>query len=71
MTKENGTKILKIIKGNIEVYTSQMSKIRIAYSGGDAKSAVWYDYNNESIKAQLHNGKIIIINKNGILKNVL
>jgi hypothetical protein len=61
-------KILKIVKGNVEVYNSQtMNKIRTAYSGGDAQRADWYDVTNESVQVQLFSGKVKIINKNGSL----
>lgn len=61
-------KILKIVKGNVEVYNSQtMNKVRTVYTGGDATIAQWYDELNESVQVQLQNGKVKIINRQGNL----
>jgi hypothetical protein len=61
-------KILKIIKGNVEVYNVEtMNKIRTVYSGGDASTTEWYDISNESVKVQLQSGKVKIFNRNGNL----
>ena len=62
-------KILKVTdKGNVEVYNvSTMNKVRTAYTGGDAKTAEWFDPTNESVKVQCQNGKVKILNKNGNL----
>jgi len=60
-------KVLKIIKGNVEVWNINQNKIRTVYSGGDATMATWYDESNESCQVQLHNGKIKIINRHGNL----
>jgi len=58
--------ILKVVKGNVEVYNLQtMNKVRTVYKGGDATIAQWYDEINESVSVQLHNGKVKIINKFG------
>lgn len=61
-------KIIKIVKGNVEVYNVQtMNKVRTVYSGGDAQRADWFDVSNESVSIQLQNGKTKIFNRNGNL----
>ena len=61
-------KILKIVKGNVEVFNvTTMNKVRTVYSGGDALTTDWYDVTNESVKVQCQNGKVKIFNKNGNL----
>lgn len=59
--------ILKIIKGNVEVWNVNQNKVRTVYTGGDAVIANWYDISNESVQVQLHNGKVKIINRFGNL----
>lgn len=60
-------KILKIVKGNVEVWNINQNKVRTAYSGGDATLASWYDESNESVQIQLKNGKVKLYNKFGNL----
>ena len=61
-------KILKIVKGNVEVFNvTTMNKVRTVYFGGDALTTDWYDVTNESVKVQCQNGKVKIFNKNGNL----
>jgi hypothetical protein len=60
--------IIKIVKGNVEIYNVQtMNKVRTVYSGGDAQRADWYQVENESVQVQLFNGKLKIFNRHGNL----
>lgn len=61
-------KILKIVKGNVEVFNIKtQNKVRTVYSGGDALTTDWYDVSNESVKVNCQNGKVKIFNKQGNL----
>jgi hypothetical protein len=56
--------ILKIVKGNVELYNINAQRVRIYYSKGDAVRADWYNQKEGSIQVQLADGKVLIINRN-------
>ena len=54
--------ILKLNKGNVELYNGSAQRIKTFYTKGDATRVDWYDKEKGSIQVQLASGRVLIIN---------